>query len=452
VRDLRLHGERANRLEEVDEIVASMRRTRVGLICGYFDPNRDGVADYTRRLATHLSHAGQDPLIVTTFELARAAGEGVVGVAEQWDIRGAAAAAQAIRRLDLDLVHVQFAPSVFGFSRAVGLLPILLSKRISLIVTLHEYGVWSAHGLGGGVRSALWSAAERRGHADRETLLLARGADCVLVSSPEQLAVLRARIRHRAPAAIEVPIGLNVDMTTCGRSRARADVRRQLGAAPDSSLVAFFGFLHPEKALDRLIAAVAALRAQDLGIQLLLIGGAESHSVPSSAALDLRQQLQHVAAAHGLRDQVHFTGYLPDADVSRLLVAADVAAFPLDAGVTRKSSSLLAALAAGLPAVATAPKGTVPGLSEVDGVLWVPPRDTTALSDALARVLSDRALAHRLTVAGRARAATHSWESIVAVHAQVYARTLSSRRAGESWTARAEPSKVVPSTAGEGDG
>ena len=45
-----------------------MRRTRVGLICGYFDPNRDGVADYTRRLAAHLSHTGQDPLIVTTFE------------------------------------------------------------------------------------------------------------------------------------------------------------------------------------------------------------------------------------------------------------------------------------------------------------------------------------------------------------------------------------------------
>jgi glycosyltransferase involved in cell wall biosynthesis len=428
-----------------------MRRTRVGLVCGYFDPKRDGVADYTRRLATHLSHTGQDPLIVTTFELARAAVERAVGVTARWDVRGAAAAARAIRRLDLDLVHVQFAPSVFGFSRAVGLLPIFLSRRIPLIVTLHEYGVWSGHDLGGGIRAALWSAAERCGYADREMLLLARRVSCLLVSSPEQLAVLRTRIRHHAPAVVEVPIGLNVDITTGDRTRARVEVRRQLGAASDASLVVFLGFLHPEKALDRLIAAVAALRTQDLGIQLLLIGGAESHSVPSGAALELRQQLQQVAAAHGVRDQVHFTGYLPDADVSRLLQAADVAAFPLDAGVTRKSSSLLAALAAGLPAVATAPKGTVHGLSEVDGVLWVPPRDTTALSDALARVLSDRALAHRLTVAGRARAATHSWESIAAMHARVYARTLASHGAGESWTARAEPSRVVPSTAGEGD-
>ena len=177
---------------------------------------------------------------------------------------------------------------------------------------------------------------------------------------------------------------------------------------------------------------------------MLLIGGTESHSVPGAAALELRQQLRQVAAAHGVQDQVHFTGYLPDADISRLLQAADVAAFPLNAGVTRKSSSLLAALAAGLPAVATAPQVTVIGLSEIDGVLWVPPRDTTALSDALARVLSDRALAHRLTVTGRARAATHSWESIAAMHAQVYARTLAFHRAGGSWTARTEPSRVVP--------
>ena len=428
-----------------------MSRTRVGLVCGYLDPTRDGVADYTRRLAAHLSRAGLDPLIVTTFELARAAGEGSIGVTARWDVRGVAAAARAIRRFDLDLVHVQFAPSVFGFSRAVGLIPILLSRRVPLIITLHEYGVWSGHGIGGRVRSALWSAAECRGYADRETLLLARRADCLLVSSPEQLAVLRARIRRRAPAAVEVPIGLNVQIPTVHRTRARVDVRRQLGAAPGSSIVVFFGFLHPEKALDGLIAAVAALRARHPGIQLVLIGGTESHSVPSAAALELRRQLQQVAAAHGVQDQVHFTGYLPDVDVSRLLQAADVAAFPLDAGVTRKSSSLLAALAAGLPAVATAPMGTVNGPSENDGVFWVPPRDTTVLTDALARVLSDRALAHRLTVAGRARAASHSWEAIAAVHAQVYARALASHRADGSWTARTEPSRVVPSTAGEGD-
>jgi len=419
-----------------------MSGTRVGLLCGYLDPMRDGVADYTRQLAVHLRRAGLEPLVVTTYEWARAAGEGAVGVTERWDVRGVAAAAPALRRLNLDLVHVQFAPSVFGFSRAVGLLPLFLPGRIPLIVTLHEYDVWSGHGRGHQGRAALWSAAERGGYADRETLLLAPRAACLLVPSPEHMDVLRARFPRHTPATLEVPIGLNVEAATGDHAQARADVRRELGAAPEAPLVVFFGFLHPEKALDQLIAAVAAVRAQRPGAQLLLIGGAESHSVPSAAAHLLRRKLEQVAAACGVQDQVHFTGYLPAAEVSRLLQAADAAAFPFNAGVTRKSGSLLAALAAGVPVVATAPPGEVHGPTEAGGMLRVPPRDTAALTDALGWVLRDRALADRLTAAGRALVASHSWEAIAAVHAEVYARAMASHRGGEAWTGTAESSRV----------
>jgi glycosyltransferase involved in cell wall biosynthesis len=411
-----------------------MSGTRVGLVCGYLDPTRDGVADYTRRLAVHLRPTGLEPLVVTTYERARAAGEGAVGVAERWDVRGVAAAAQTLRRMDLDLVHVQFAPSVFGSSKAVGLLPLFLPTRIPLIVTLHEYGVWSGHGRVRRVRSALWSAAERRGYADRETLLLAPWAAYLLVPTPEHLDVLRGRFPRQAPATLEVPIGLNIEVATGDQAQARADVRRELSAAPDAPLIVFFGFLHPEKALDRLIAAVAAVRAQRPGAQLLLIGGAESHSVPSAAAHQLRLELEQVAAACGVQDQVHFTGYLPAAGVFRLLQAADAAAFPFNAGVSRKSSSLLAALAAGVPVVATAPPGEVRGPTEADGVLRVPPRDTAALTEALGRVLGDRAFADRLAAAGRAVAAGQSWDAIAALHAEVYARVLVAHRGGESWT------------------
>jgi glycosyltransferase involved in cell wall biosynthesis len=411
-----------------------MAQTRIGLVGGYLDPTRDGVADYTRRLAVYLGRTGLEPVVATTHEWARAAGGSAVGVTDRWDVRGIAAAAWALRRLDLDLVHVQFAPSVFGFSRAVGLLPLVLPRRVPVVVTLHEYGVWSGRGRSHRVRSALWSAAECRGYADRETLLLAPRAARLLIPSPEPLDLLRARFQGHAPPTLEVPIGPNVEVPTGDRARARAEVRRELGAAPDAPLVVFFGFLHPEKALDRLIAAVALVRAQRPGTQLMLIGGAQSHSVPDAAARRLRRELEQVAAACGGTDQVHFTGYLPDSEVARLLQAADAAAFPFNAGVTRKSGSLLAALAAGVPVVATAPPGEVRAPTEVDGVLRVPPRDTAALADALGRVLADPALAGRLSAAGRAVAATRSWEAIAAAHAEVYARVLACHRRGKSWT------------------
>jgi glycosyltransferase involved in cell wall biosynthesis/acetyltransferase-like isoleucine patch superfamily enzyme len=415
--------------------------TRVALICGYLDPTRDGVADYTRQLAVHLRLAGFQPLIVTTHEWARVGGEGAVGVTDRWDLRGVVAAGRALRRLEVDVVHVQFAPSVFGFSRAVGLLPLFLPRHIPLVVTLHEYGVWSGRGRFRGGRSTLWSAFEGRGLVDRETLLMAHRAACLLVPTAEHLAVLRARSPGHTAVVREVPIGLNVEVATGDHAQARADVRNDLGAAPDAPLVVFFGFLHPEKALDRLIIAVSDVRVQHPGTQLLLIGGAESHSVSSAAAHELRRQLEQVAAACRVQEQIHFTGYLPDAEVSRLLQAADVAAFPFNAGVTRKSGSLLAALAAGLPVVATAAPGEVLTPTEADGVLRVPPRDTAALTDALGRVLVDRALAVRLSSAGRVVAATQSWDAIAAVHAQVYAQALTDRQEW-SWTGAGEPSKV----------
>jgi glycosyltransferase involved in cell wall biosynthesis len=425
-----------------------MSGTRIGLLCGYLDTRLDGVADYTRRLAAHLRETRFEPLILTTYEKARSAGEGAVGVTERWDVRGVAAATRALRRLDLDLVHVQFAPSVVGFSRVIGLLPIGLPRHVPLVVTLHEYGVWSGHGWPGRARSALWSVAERRGYADRETLLLAPRAAHVLAPSPEHLEVLRTRFPLHASAASEVPIGPNVEVAHVDRPRVRAEVRRELGTGPDAAVVVFFGFLHPEKALDQLIAAVAA---QGPATHLLLVGGATSHSVSAAAAARLRRDLEQVAAVCGMHDRVHFTGYVPEPEVSRLLQAADVAAFPFNAGVTRKSGSLLAAFAAGVPVVATAPPGEVPGPTEAGGVLRVPPRDVVALADALGRVLRDRALADRLTAAGRAVAGSQSWDAIAAVHADVYARTLASHRGGESWTGAPEPSRVGPAAAEEGD-
>jgi glycosyltransferase involved in cell wall biosynthesis len=138
----------------------------------------------------------------------------------------------------------------------------------------------------------------------------------------------------------------------------------------------------------------------------------------------MRRGLEDAARRHGVEREVIFTGYLPEDDVSRLLRAADAAVFPFDAGVTAKSGSLLAALAHGVPTVATSPPGVLDRPTEIEGVLRVPPLDTTALADALLRVLSDRALAIRLTAAGRACAARWPWPEIAEFHAQMYAEVL----------------------------
>jgi phosphatidylinositol alpha-mannosyltransferase len=85
-------------------------------------------------------------------------------------------------------------------------------------------------------------------------------------------------------------------------------------------------------------------------------------------------------------------------------------------------------MAAGVPVVAT----DIPGYREVvrDGVdgLLVPPNDATALASAIRRVLSEPDLASALVSAGRSRAETFSWDTVVPRLEAVYDRVLAGTR------------------------
>jgi glycosyltransferase involved in cell wall biosynthesis len=414
-------------------------RLRVGLVCGDFDPARDGVADYTRHLARQLRAAGCESLICTAHRHARTPGEEIVGVTDRWNAPGVRRAAHAMAGLSLDVVHVQFSPSAFGFSRAVGLLPLLLPAGTPLLATLHEYGVWVRDGVSGRLRSALWAAVERQRWADRETLVLTVRADRLLVTAPEHADALNARFAHRRLEATYVPIAPNIPVARFDGEDVASAVRASLGLPPDARIALFFGFLHPVKGLERLIEAVAAVRPALPCLRLVLAGGGESHSMPVGAAAAMRRGLEDAARRHGVGQQVVFTGYLGEHELSCLFQAADVAVFPFDAGVTAKSGSLLAALTHGVPTIATSPPGVLDRPREVDGVLRVPPRDTAALADALLLVLSDRALATRLAAAGRACATRWTWTDIAGIHAEMYAEVLRGAVREESQQLRPGP-------------
>jgi len=411
------------------------------MVCGNLDPHRDGVAAYTLRLTEQLKAVGVDTVLLTSHEHA-GADPGVVGITGRWDVSGIASAGYALRRLSLDVVHVQYAPSLYGFSRAVGLLPALLPPSLPRLVTLHEYGVWPNHPLGGvggssprdptrdrlaSLTAPLWSAAERRGALDREVLLLLPRADAIVAASADHLEVLARRFPDRELPVRVVPIGSNLTLPSADRAAARVGVRRELGVPAGAPIVAFFGFVHPVKALDQLIEATAALRDTWPDVQLFLVGGAQSHSVDEAAARQIVDDLRRVARECDMTSQVHLTGYLPDAEVGRLLRAADVAAFPFSRGVTSKSGSLLAAFAAELPVVATAAPGQLHDPLEEPGVLRVPPDDAGVLSAALRRVLTEPKLADRLRRGGRAAARAHSWDAIAAAHVEIYGSVLGRR-------------------------
>ncbi|HEV3498432.1 MAG TPA: glycosyltransferase family 4 protein [Actinomycetes bacterium] len=173
-----------------------------------------------------------------------------------------------------------------------------------------------------------------------------------------------------------------------------ADIRR---FAPDPGAdrdgVLFVGRLTPHKGVDRLLQALPAGAA-------LRIAGSAGHD-PDPPERDYPALLRRLAEGR----EVAFLGPVPDAALPELYRRATVLVLPSvdrtcygrDIPVSELLGLVaLEAMASGTPVVAS----RIGGLAEtvVDGEtgFLVPPGDTEALSDRLARLVSDRRLAARL--------------------------------------------------------
>jgi len=142
--------------------------------------------------------------------------------------------------------------------------------------------------------------------------------------------------------------------------------------------------LHPQKGLNYLLNA-ATLVPQ---ARFLVAGEGPA-----------RVELDEEARKLGLGDRFQFLGHRDD--VSGLLQAADV--FVLPSLYEGLPVSVLEAMAAGTPVVATAVGGTDEVVVHGESGILVPPRDSDALAGAMREVISDVALARRLIAGGKAR-------------------------------------------------
>lgn len=165
-----------------------------------------------------------------------------------------------------------------------------------------------------------------------------------------------------------------------------------------------------------LLDAVGRLGERGLPCTLVLVGRR-----PVSEPLE-RAELER--QARDLDIDVRFLG--PIADVERLLARANVVVMPsLTEGM---SNAVMEAMAAGRPVVATDVGGT-PELLRTCGVL-VPPCDSEALADGIARLLSDTALADRLGADARTWARENlTAAAMVDRHLQIYRGLLAKKRA-----------------------
>jgi len=168
----------------------------------------------------------------------------------------------------------------------------------------------------------------------------------------------------------------------------RADYRREFSVPNGAPLIGTVGHLADHKGQRYLLAAAPAVLARFPQARILVVGAGE-----------LLEPLTAQARELGVAERVLFPGFR--SDVPSLLAALDLFVFP--SHLEGLGTSVLDALALGLPVVSTT-AGGIPEMIE-DGVhgRLVPPRDPQALAAAMIELLERPERARALGAAGRAR-------------------------------------------------
>jgi glycosyltransferase involved in cell wall biosynthesis len=174
------------------------------------------------------------------------------------------------------------------------------------------------------------------------------------------------------------------------------DVRKVLSAYPDAPLVGVLGRVDPRKGVDTLVEAMGLLAQRGGDACLVVVGSPFVGDDGWMAGLQAR-------ADQLLGDRVRFVGPRPDPE--RVLRSLDV--LVNSSHHEPFGRTVLEAQATGIPVVGTDSGGIPEFVADGDTGLLVPPRDPVAMSDAIARALTDDVLRRRLSVRGRAQAVEH---------------------------------------------
>lgn len=362
---------------------------------------RCGIGDYTARLAAELAQVPGLKVTVITSESERvrtaAAAPAEVLPIGRWGLGNLAGLLRAIRRLEPDVVHIQY-PAV-GYGRALGivLLPLALRwlARVPTVLTIHE-------------------RRERRRAARVAIDLMAMTAGVDVLLDPVEAGDL-ARILP--PFAPPVLTGRMISTIPVAGGLDRRGWRSRMGASEQDLVLVSFGLIHPRRRVEDIIDVLARLRRTPLPVRLWIVGGEAEYDPETAREYGLA--LRRKVATLGVEEAVGWLDHADPATVSAALSAADVAVLLYPDGASGRNTTLQAALEHGLPVVTTTGVATPAEMRQNPRLVFLPAGRHDG-GDLAAAVLE----AHGLAREGPADAST--LPEHIDFHLGIYRRLLES--------------------------
>jgi glycosyltransferase involved in cell wall biosynthesis len=361
---------------------------RVAMLIQKYYPHVGGAERQIQQLAPRLQERGFDVCVITRHEKGLARLETIDGVTVYrlacpgpkplaaifyiWS------AVRLLSKLHPDLVHAHE----------------ILSPASAALLAKYFHG-WPVlvKILRGGLRGDIYKL-RRRPFWTQRFRVLCEGVDSFVVISQEidqELTALGVPTTKRA----YIPNGVDTDLFGPLQDVEKNHLRLDLQLPVDAPLVVYLGRLTSEKKVDHLLNIWPDIRAAFPRTELLIVGTGPEET-------RLRTQSASLAG-------VRFTGQVNDS--RRYLQAADV--FVLPSATEGLSNSLLEALSAGLPVLATSVGGTPDVISHEKNGYLIPPDDLPALKMGLMTLLSDPSLRASLGSGGRQRIlADYSLDSV----------------------------------------
>lgn len=343
-----------------------LRDASIGFVSTY-PPTVCGLASYTASLLNAVAHDRGSRVGLRVVSLSDESRRGSVpDVLLHHRVGHASSLNAAARALNAhDTVSIQHEFGIFGGSDGVEVLDLISKLKVPTAVTFHT--------------------VLDRPTANQRMIIdsLSEQADRLVVMS--QTASDRLIRRYGVDPQ-------NVEVVPHGADPLFAGPSLVTGARP---LVLTWGLIGPGKGLESVIEGMADLVDLDPRPRYL-IAGATHPNVRSASGESYRNGLIALVHRLGLEDVVEFDDrYLDRRSLARLVRTADLVVLPYASVEQVTSGVLVEAIAAAKPVIATGFPHAVELLSGGAGVT-VPHGDSSALSTALRRLLTDRRLRSRM--------------------------------------------------------
>lgn len=382
---------------------------RALIISPTFPPVRSGGADFAYGFCERLGQRGTEVQVVTSAEpnIARSNNFGLTTVKHNWGWRDLLFLARLTRGFRPDVVEIHFAGSIYHHHPMVTFLPQALKlfarrPRIVLFVEYPEPVAYRPRKILDRFVAKAVSLWRRLRHIDPLWGTLLRQSDAIiLLCEPHrtQLIEIDPQIAARCETIAPPP---PVKISSRDDDEATS-VRKKLGIDSNQTLLAYYGYVYPNKGIETLLDAFCLVAPARPGLRLILIGGANEVVLRTLNRPFYLEELKKRIVESDIADRVIWTDFYPaeSEEPSRLLRAADICVLPFDDGVLMHRSTFAVAAAHELPIITTRGKHLESIFVDGENVLLCKPRNPESLAEAINLLIARPELQRRLSEGAR---------------------------------------------------